>query len=337
MPTSLPATMTVMEITEPGGPEVLKPAQQPLPAPGTGETLIKVHAAGVNRPDLLQRAGSYPPPPGASPLPGLEIAGEIAALGNDVTGWAIGDKVVALTNGGGYAEYATVPAGQILPLPEGYTLAEGAALPETLFTVQQTLIDRAGLRKGQTVLIHGGAGGIGGAAIALSRLKGAIPFVTVSTADKADYARSIGAEGAINYRDEDFVERIKDMTDGKGPDVILDIIGGEYAGRNLMALAEDGTIIQFAALTGKSDNVHPGLLVRKRATWFGSTLRAQPDKVKAAIADHLRAEVWPALEQGKLPKPEIRSFPLTEAAAAHQAMDAPGHAGKIVLLVADGT
>ncbi len=332
-PMKTPAHMRAIEITRPGGPEVLALAELPIPAPKTNEVLIKVAAAGINRPDILQREGKYPAPPGASPLPGLEVAGTIAGRGDAVTDWQPGDKVVALTNGGGYAEFVAVPAGQVLPLPKGCTMIEGAALPETLFTIQQTLIDRAQLKSGQSVLVHGGAGGIGASAIQMARLKGAVPFATVSTKDKADYAISMGAEAAILYPKQDFVSAIKDLTGGRGADIIVDIVGGDYLARNLSALAPDGTIIQLAMLGGAKAQISLAKLLLKRATIFGSTLRAQPDEVKAAIALHLREQVWPAIANGKFIKPRIRTFALADASAAHAAMQAPGHFGKIVLCV----
>lgn len=329
----LPDTMRAVAIAAPGGPEALTPIETPLPEPAGGEVLIRAAAAGVNYPDILQRRGLYPVPPGASPLPGLEVAGTVDAAGPGADPALVGTPVVALTNGGGCAEYVAVPAGQVLPLPAGWTMAEGAALPETFFTVQQTLIDKAGLREGQTVLIHGGAGGIGGAAIQLARLNGAVPFVTVSSPEKADYASEMGAEATILYRDEDFVARIKDFTEGRGADVVLDIVGGSYLARNIAALAEDGTLVQLAALERGEAAIDPGIIVRKRLTWFGSTLRPRTSADKALIAEHLRARVWPALAGGPIKKPRIRTFPLAEAAEAHRAFEAEDHFGKIVLTV----
>lgn len=327
-----PHTMTAVEIIAPGGPDMLAPRQVPVPWPRPGEVRIRVAAAGVNRPDILQRMGGYPPPPDASPLPGLEVAGTVDAVGREVEGWSEGDEVVALTNGGGYAEYATAPASQVLPLPAGHTPVEGAALPETLFTVQQTLIDRAGLGAGQAVLVHGGAGGIGAAAIQLARLAGAVPYATVSAPDKADYARALGAEAAIDYLREDFVDRVRDLTGGRGVDMVLDIVGGDYVTRNLRALAQGGTIIQLALLGGRDADVDMSLVLRKHATIFGSTLRPQPPEVKAAIARNLLAQVWPALADGRIGKPRLRTFPLAAAADAHRAMEAGDHFGKIVLV-----
>ncbi len=323
--------MRTIEITRPGGPEVLTLAQAPIPEPKANEILIKVAAAGVNRPDILQRQGKYPPPPGSSPLPGLEVAGTVAGIGDAVTHWQPGDTVVALTNGGGYAEFVAVPSGQVLPLPQSCTMIEGAALPETLFTIQQTLIDRAQLESGQNVLIHGGAGGIGGAALQLARLKGALPFATVSTQEKADYATSMGAEAVILYPEQDFVGAIKGLTGGRGADIIVDIVGGDYFERNLSALAPDGTIIQLAVAGGAKAQINLASLLMKRATLFGSTLRSQPDNIKATIARHLHDQVWPAIENGAFTKPRIRTFALEDARKAHAAMEVPRHSGKIVL------
>jgi len=323
--------ITAIAIDRPGGPEVLVPTKVPMPYAYEGELIIKVHAAGVNRPDILQRMGAYPPPKDASPLPGLEVAGTVEQVGRNVTNFKVGDQVIALCNGGGYAELVNVPSGQVLPLPKGWSMVEGAALPETLFTVQQTMIDRAGLREGQNVLIHGGAGGIGAAAIQLAKLKNCNVLATASSDEKLNYIRSVGADHAINYLTEDFVELTKTATDGKGVDVIIDIIGADYVDRNIRAAAADGTIIQLANLGGREATVTMGLIVAKRLTLFGSTLRAQSHDVKATIARHLKAQVWPALESGEFIKPRISAFALEDASKAHAAMDAGDHFGKIVL------
>jgi len=325
--------MTAVEITSPGRAEVLAPREVARPYAQAGEIVIRTRAAGVNRPDVLQRLGVYSPPPDASPLPGLEVAGEVSQVGAGVTNWREGDAVVALTNGGGYAEYAAVPAGQALPLPAGWSMNEGAALPETLFTVQHTLIGRAGLGMGQTALIHGGASGIGATAIQLARFAGAVPYCTVSNAEKAAYATSMGAEAVINYVEEDFVSRIEALTDGRGVDVILDIVGGDYADRHLDCIAQGGTLIQLAVLGGTKAEINTGKLLRKHVTWFGSTLRPQAPEVKARIAEALHREVWPHLEDGSFLKPRIRTFPLVEAADAHRAMESPDHYGKLVLTI----
>ncbi|SDG76026.1 NAD(P)H-quinone oxidoreductase [Pelagibacterium luteolum] len=328
---TIPDQMQAIEITEPGGPEVLRLARVATPVPQAGEVLIKVAAAGVNGPDLMQRRGNYAPPPGASPLPGLEVSGTIAALGEDTPRLAIGDSVVALVNGGGYAEYVAVPAGQVLPRPEGWSDIEAATLPETFFTLQQTLIERAGLKAGQTVLIHGGAGGIGATAIQLCRVFGASPIVTVSSAEKADYVRTMGAT-AINYKTEDFVARAREMTEGRGVDIVIDIIGGDYADRNLKACAYGGHVIQLAVRGGAKAEVNLGLLLMNALTISGSTLRPQSAATKARFAEGLRAKVWPAIERGAIVKPRITTFPLADAAGAHRAMEADDHYGKIVLI-----
>lgn len=327
-------TMRAIAIDQPGGPEVLTPHDAPMPYAYEGELVIKVHAAGINRPDILQRMGAYPPPKDASPLPGLEVAGVVAQVGRGGTKFKQGDQVIALCNGGGYAEYVSVPAGQALPLPKGWSMTQGAALPETLFTVQQTLIDRAQLRDGQTVLIHGGAGGIGAAAIQMAKLKNCFVIATASGDEKLDYVRSVGADLVINYLTEDFVEKTKIATDGQGADVILDIIGSDYVDRNIRAAAMDGTIVQLANLGGREATITMGLIVAKRLTLFGSTLRAQPNQVKARIADNLYTQVWPALESTQFIKPRITTFALEEASKAHAAMDAGDHYGKIILQTA---
>ncbi|HHS82169.1 MAG TPA: NAD(P)H-quinone oxidoreductase [Devosia sp.] len=326
--------MHAIEITTPGPAHVLALRQLPRPHPGTDEVLIRVEAAGLNRPDILQRLGLYNPPPGASPIPGLEVAGTIEQVGTRVANWQPGNPVVALTNGGGYAQFVSVPAGQVLPLPSNASFVQGAALPETFFTVQQTLIDRARLKKGQTVLIHGGAGGIGITAIQLARLKGARPIATISSSTKAAYARKMGAQETINYLEQDFVERARTITGGKGIDIILDIVGADYLDRHLKCIAPGGTIIQLATLGGSRAEISLSRLLMKNVTLFGSTLRPQPSSIKAAIARHLLRDVWPALEEGTLAYPRIRTFSLADAVAAHKALEAPDHFGKIVLAVA---
>lgn len=329
-------TMLAIAIDRPGGPEVLTSVTEQRPWPKEGEVLIEVHAAGVNRPDILQRMGAYPPPADASPLPGLEVAGTVIETGLHASRFNVGDQVVALTNGGGYAEYVTAAEGQVLPLPEGYSMVEGAALPETLFTVQQTLIDKAGLAEGQTVLIHGASGGLGAAAIQLARLKGAIPYATVSSSEKADYAKQMGAKATIDYLTTNFAEEIKTLTDGYGADVVFDIIGGDYLGKNLRALARGGTILQLATLGGADAEISLGILLVKNASLIGSTLRPQSRKAKAEIGRNLEEQVWPALSAGKLKKPAIETFDLENAEDAHRAMDQSDHMGKIVLITAKG-
>ncbi|HVW93995.1 MAG TPA: zinc-binding dehydrogenase [Devosia sp.] len=328
---TLPQRMLAIAIATPGGPEVLQPVREPVPQPGPGEVLIRVAAAGINSPDLQQRRGSYPPPPGASPLPGLEVAGEIAALGPDAGRFAPGARVVALCNGGGYAEYAAVPEGQVLPLPQGWSFAEGAALPETYFTIQQTLVMRADLAPGMHVLIHGGAGGIGGAAIAISKLHGAKPIAVVSSADKQAYCLRLGAVAAIDRTREDFVARAREIAGG-GVERIIDIVGGETLARNLEAAATEAHLLLLAALSGAHADINTGYIVGKRLTLHGSTLRPQPPEVKAAIAASLMEKVWPALSRGEVEKPAVETFRLEEAAEAHRSMERPAHYGKTVLV-----
>ncbi|WP_342769896.1 NAD(P)H-quinone oxidoreductase [Pelagibacterium lacus] len=323
--------MQAIAIARPGGPDVLTLTTVPTPAPAKGEILIRVAAAGLNGPDLMQRQGAYDPPPGASPLPGLEVSGTVAALGEGSGRFALGDAVVALTNGGGYAHYVAVPEGQVLPRPSGWTDIEAATLPETLFTLQQTLIERAGLARGKTVLVHGGAGGIGATAIQLCRLYGADALATVSSPDKADYARSMGAAHTIDYTAEDFVARAKELTDGRGVDIVIDMIGGEYANRNLKASAYGGHVLQLALKGGARAEINLGLVLMNALTLSGSTLRPQTSATKARLAEGLRKTVWPAIADGTIRKPRIRSFPMAEAGAAHAAMEARDHYGKIVL------
>lgn len=315
--------MLAIHIPVPGGPEALIPFETPTPEPKPGEVLIRVAAAGINAPDLGQRRGTYDPPPGASPLPGLEVSGEIVGTG---------EQVVALCNGGGYAEYVAVPAGQVLPLPQGWGLVAGAALPETFFTVQQTLVMRAGLEAGMQVLIHGAAGGIGGAAIQICRLYGANPIAVVSSAEKAAYVRVLGATDVIDHSTEDFVARTKEITGGHGADRILDMVGGDYLPRNIDAAARGGHIVQVASLDTQKSQIAAGLMVAKWLTLSGSTLRPQSSAAKAAIADSLRQNVWPALADGRIRPPRIRALPLAEAARGHRAMETRENYGKIVLV-----
>ena len=327
----LPSTMKVIEIREPGGPEVLVPAERPLPQPGEGEVLIKVAAAGVNRPDCLQRQGSYPPPKGASDIPGLEIAGEIAALGAGVSGLKIGEKVCALVTGGGYAEYCVAPAPQCLPIPKGYTMEQAAALPETFFTVWVNVFVRSDLKPGESFLVHGGTSGIGTTAIQLAKALGSTVFATAGSADKVAACTKLGADRAINYREEDFVEAVKEATGGKGVDVILDMVGGDYIPRDIKALAEDGRLSFIAFLGGPKAEVNFAAVMMKRLTITGSTLRARPVAVKAALAAELKTKVWPLLDAGKVAPVMAASFPLAEAAKAHALMESSDHIGKIVL------
>lgn len=329
----LPEWMIVIEITEPGGPEKLVPTRRPVPQPVSGEVLIKVAAAGVNRPDCLQRQGSYPPPPGASDLPGLEVAGHIVALGESVNSWSIGDEVCALLTGGGYAEYCTAPAPQCLPVPSGLTLQQAAALPETFFTVWSNIFDRAHLQPGESLLVHGGASGIGTTAIQLAKALGARVFATVGGSEKIQPCLNLGAERVINYREEDFVQVIKEITQGQGVDVILDMVGGDYVQRNLSALAVEGRLVFIAFLRGARMELNLAPVMMKRLTITGSTLRARPVAHKAPIARALREVVWPLLGSGAIHPMIDRIFPLTEAAAAHALMESNQHVGKILLQV----
>ncbi len=337
--TGLPEAMTAIEIAEHGGPEVLKPARRPVPQPGPGEVLIRVAAAGVNRPDLAQRAGTYPPPPGASDLPGLEVAGEIVAAGPDAAGdeaaggFAVGDRVCALAPGGGYAEYCAVPAGHCLPLPEGYDMVKAAALPETFFTVWTNVFMRGRLQRGETLLVHGGASGIGTTAIQLAVARGATVIATAGTARKCAACEDLGAARAIDYRNEDFVAIVNALTNGRGADVILDMVAGSYIPRDQRCLALDGRLVVIALLGGAKAEVNFGLLMTKRQTMTGSTLRPQSVAAKAAIAAGLRAEVWPLLDEGRIAPVIEDTFALRDAAAAHAALEAGDHVGKFILTV----
>jgi len=331
--TALPARMKAVEITTPGGPEVLRLADRPTPQPGTGEVLIKVAAAGVNRPDVEQRKGTYPPPPGASDIPGLEIAGTVAALGQGAAGVSVGDKVCALVSGGGYAEYCTAPVAQCLPVPKGLDFTAAASLPETFFTVWQNMCDRAGLKAGETILIHGGTSGIGVTAVQMAKAIGARVLATAGSAAKCAAAAKLGADRAIDYNTEDFVEVVKAETNGKGVEVILDMVGGKYFERNIAALAIDGRLALIALLGGREAKIDLGLVLRKRLTLTGSVLRARTIAEKGAIAQSLRREIWPLIESGKI-KPVIDStVPLADAAKAHARMESSAHIGKIVLTV----
>ncbi len=332
MSTDAPETMNVIEITGPGGPEVLVPATRPIPAPGAAEILIKVAAAGVNRPDVMQREGKYPPPPGASDIPGLEISGTVAGFGDAVEGWSLGDEICALVAGGGYAEFCVAPAPQCLPAPKGLSLTEAAALPETFFTVWENLFNRGHLKPGETLLVHGGSSGIGTTAIQLARAIGARVLVTAGSAEKCRACEALGAERAINYREEDFVEIVAQVTGG-GADVILDMIGGDYVMRNLNALATDGRLVQIAVQHGTKAEIAVHVIMTKRLILTGSTLRPRPVADKAAIAEALLENVWPLIEAGKV-KPVMHAvFPLEKAGDAHALMDSGVHIGKIALTV----
>ncbi len=327
---TLPPTMRAIEITTPGGPEVLQPVEMPMPQPGVGQILIRVDWAGVNRPDALQRAGAYAPPPSASPLPGLEASGTVAALGSGVSEWKLGDEVCALLPGGGYADYVVTPASHALPIPEGMSLKEAACLPETCFTVWSNVVMRGGLKAGERFLVHGGSSGIGTTAIQIASALGTRVFATAGSAEKCAACVRLGAERAINYREEDFVTVLK--AEG-GADLILDMVGGDYIARNLQALAEDGRLVQIAFLNGPKAEINFAPLMMKRQTITGSTLRPQSDLAKARIAAELREHVWPMIAAGRL-RPVIDSeFALDDAAKAHARIESSGHIGKIVLRV----
>ena len=332
--TNIPEKMTVVAISEPGGPLVLKPERRDIPAPGAGEILIRVHAAGVNRPDVAQRKGAYPPPPGASDLPGLEASGEVAAIGSGVTRWRVGDAVTALTPGGGYAEYVLVHGSNVLPIPHGFTFTEAAAIPETYFTVWHNVFQRGGLQAGETLLVHGGSSGIGTTAIQLASNFGARVFTTAGSAEKCEACVKLGAHRAINYREEDFVQVIRDETGGKGVNVILDMVGGDYVDRNYQAAAVEGRIVQIASLGGAKANADVSRLMVKRLTHTGSTLRPRTVEFKAQIAAELEAKVWPLLASRKIAPVMDMIFPLKEAWRAHERMEEGEHIGKIVLDVA---
>jgi len=331
--TSIPSSMTAIEITTPGGPDVLKPLTMPTPAPGAGEVLIKVAAAGVNRPDVLQRIGAYPPPPGASEIPGLEIAGEVVALGEGASLWKTGDKVCALVAGGGYAEYCSVHETNALPVPDGLTMAEAAGVPETFFTVWTNVFERGALKPGESLLVHGGSSGIGTTAIQIASQLGSTVYTTAGSADKCAACEELGAERAINYREEDFVEVLKQATGKKGIDVILDMVGGDYIQRNIKAAARDGRIVNIAYLNGSKAEVDFMMVMLKRLTLTGSTLRIRSPAEKAAIADALRKTVWPLIEAGKVKPQLFKTFPLAQADKAHALMETSTHIGKIVLEV----
>ena len=329
---TIPATMTAIEISEPGGPEALRPVDRPVPVPGPGEVLVRVAAAGVNRPDLLQRKGAYPPPPGASDIPGLEIAGTVVAAGAGGS-QLLGTRVCALVTGGGYAEYCVAPVGTCLPVPEVLRMTEAAALPETLFTVWINLFERGFAADGDTVLVHGGTSGIGTMAILLGNLFGLEVIVTCGSDEKCAAAVELGAAHAINYKETDFVDAVERWTEGRGVAVVLDMVGGDYVPRNLKCLAEDGRHVSIAVQRGGTAEVPIFELMRRRLTMTGSTLRPRDVEFKTMVADELAKTVWPYVEGNRL-KPIIdATFPLAEAAAAHARLEAGEHVGKIVLTV----
>ena len=329
----LPAQMTVIGISKPGGPEVLVPETRSVPAPGPDEILVKVAAAGVNRPDVAQRSGSYPPPPGASDLPGLEIAGEVVAIGSNATKHKIGDKVMSLVAGGGYAQYCIAQDAQAITVPSTLSMTEAGATAETLMTVWHNVFERGGLKAGETLLIHGGSSGIGTMAIQLAKAFGAKVIVTVGSREKADACVKLGADHAINYKTQDFVAEVKTATGGKGVEVILDMIGGEYVDRNYDAAAVDGRIVQIALLGGGKATINVGKLMVKRLNHTGSTLRPRSNADKAAMVAAIEAKVMPLFREGRIKPLMDSSFPLEKAADAHRRMETSEHIGKIVLVV----
>jgi NADPH2:quinone reductase len=331
---ALPADMRAIAIRQPGGPDVLEMTQQPLPVPGPGDVLIRVAASGVNRPDVVQRKGHYPPPPGASPLLGLEVSGTIVAgdpIAMQAAGLRAGDRVCALLAGGGYAQYCVAPALHCLPVPQGLSLAEAAALPETFFTVWSNVFDRGGLQAGQTLLVHGGSSGIGTTAIQLARAAGVHVVVTAGNAEKCAACLQLGADLAVNYREQDFVEQVLAFTQGRGADVVLDMVAGSYVTRNVQCMAADGKLLIIAVQGGKDAAFNAATVLMRRLSIIGSTLRSQPHAFKAAVASKLRKTVWPWIEQGKI-RPVIHTcFDASQAAKAHALMESGLHIGKIVL------
>jgi putative PIG3 family NAD(P)H quinone oxidoreductase len=330
---TLPKTMRAVEISKPGGPKVLAPVTRPLPMLKANQVLIKVAYAGVNRPDCLQRAGAYPPPPGASDLPGLEVSGEVVTLGTEVARWNIGDQVCALTPGGGYAEYVAVPEGQVLPVPRGMPMLQASALPETFFTVWSNVFMRGGLKAGETLLIHGGASGIGTTAIMLGKAFGATVIITAGSDARCDACIKLGADYAINHKTQDFVEEIKTITNGCGADVILDMVGGDYVMRNHKCAAVDGRIVQIATLAGAVTEIDLRLIMMKRLTHTGSTLRPQSQAAKTEIARQLLQHVWPLIEAGTIAPLMDETFDLDQAWQSHTRMEAGDVVGKMVLTV----
>ncbi|MBL4756248.1 MAG: NAD(P)H-quinone oxidoreductase [Rhizobiales bacterium] len=334
MSLTIPDTMTAVAISEPGGPEVLKPEQRAVPVPKSGEILVQVEAAGVNRPDILQRRGLYPVPKDASDLPGLEISGTIVATGDGTSRFKIGDKVCALTAGGGYAQYCTVDERSAMPIPSNLSMMEAAAIPETFFTVWHNVFQRGGLKSGETFLVHGGTSGIGTTAIQLAKAFGAKVITTAGSAEKCDFCLKLGAERAINYMEEDFPEAVMAATDGHGADVILDMVGGDYVERNYAAAAVEGRIIQIAFLRGAQTDVNITPLLIKRLVHTGSTLRPRSLEFKGQIAAELEDQVWPLIENGSIRPVMDSTYPLENAVAAHERMETSKHIGKIMLEVA---
>jgi putative PIG3 family NAD(P)H quinone oxidoreductase len=330
---SLPTEMQVVEIAAPGGPEQLKPAMRPLPHPGAGEVLVRVAAAGVNRPDVMQRQGRYPPPAGASDLPGMEIAGEIVELGPDVSAWALGDQITSLLPGGGYAAYAIAAAPLCMRLPAGLSMVEAAAIPETYMTVWTNLFERGGCKAGDTVLIHGGTSGIGTTAIQLAAAWGARVFATAGSPEKARACEKLGAERGIDYRSEDFVAVIRAATGGYGIDITLDMVAGSYVQRNLDIAAMEGRVVTISMLGGSRAEINMNTVLPKRLTLTGSTLRSRTVAQKAAVADAMQRNVWPLLSEGRARPVIYKTFPLSQASEAHRLMESSAHIGKIVLTI----
>jgi putative PIG3 family NAD(P)H quinone oxidoreductase len=329
----LPREMTVVEIAAPGGPEQLKTAVRPIPQPGEGEVLVRVEAAGVNRPDVMQRQGHYPPPPGASDLPGMEIAGEIVVLGPKVSGLSVGDKITSLLPGGGYAAYAIAAAPLCMPIPEGLKMVEAAAIPETYLTVWTNLFERGGCKSGDIVLIHGGTSGIGTTAIQLAKAWGARVYATAGSEKKARACEALGAVRGIDYKTEDFVEVMRAETKGHGVDITLDMVAGSYVQRNLDIAAVEGRVVTISLLGGSRAEINMGMILMKRLTLTGSTLRSRTVAQKAAVADAVRKNVWPLLAAGKVRPVIFATFPLAEASEAHRLMETSNHIGKIVLTI----
>jgi NADPH2:quinone reductase len=327
------ATMRAIEIKQPGGPEMLVPTRRPKPVPAAGEVLIKVIAAGVNRPDVLQRQGHYNPPPGTTDIPGLEVAGTVVEVGSGVEGWRVGDEVCALLAGGGYAEMVVAPAPQCLSIARGLSSIEAAAIPETFFTVWSNVFERGQLRPGETLLVHGGASGIGTTAIQLATATGARVIATAGNDEKCRACERLGADLGINYRTEDFVKAVLAQTGGRGVDVVADIVGGEYFGRNLEVLAIEGRLVQIGILGGGEARINITMLLRKRLSVMGSVLRARTVEEKGRLAREVHRHVWPLFESGKIRPPIDRTFPLEQASEAHRLMEASGHIGKIVLSI----
>lgn len=330
---TLPDLMTVIEVPEAGDADAMTVGSRAVPTPGPNDVLIKVAAAGVNRPDVFQRAGAYPPPPGATDLLGLEVAGTVAAIGDAVTDWSVGDDVCALTPGGGYAEYCITPAAHCLPIPKGYDMVQAGSLPETFFTVWHNVFQRGGLQAGETFLVHGGSSGIGTTAIQLAKQFGATVITTAGSAEKCKACEELGADLAINYREQDWPAVVKEFAGKKGVNLILDMVGGDYIQKNLSCLAWDGRIVNIAFLKGSKVEVNLALFMIKRQTMTASTLRPQSDEDKAVMAQELREKVWPMLDEGKIRSMVYKTFPLTEVSDAHRLMESSAHIGKIMLTV----